>query len=217
MGVVALLALPFMSAAHVPINSTVEGETATQIAKASVAAMKKATSFHVNGQVKDQGTEAFNLSLSKTGGGGSVSVNGATLQVVVAKGTLYIKADEKSWLKLTGSSATAELVANKWIKVPATNADFKDFADLTITKDFTSQFLTGLGTVSLVPGTTTFHGHEAVVLTDPQGDKLYVAATGTPYILRIQAKGAGGELTFSDFGDAPLPAVPTNAITLPGA
>ena len=55
-----------------------------------------------------------------------------------------------------------------------------------------------------------------MVLEDATGDKLYVADTGTPYMLAAKSSGAGGSLSFSDFGDAPIPSIPTNALSLPG-
>jgi hypothetical protein len=55
-----------------------------------------------------------------------------------------------------------------------------------------------------------------VVLEDATGDKLYIADTGTPYMLAAKSSGTGGSLTFTDFGDAPMPAIPTNALSLPG-
>jgi hypothetical protein len=218
-GVLALAAVPFLTGARLPnhfVPAATSNMSANQLIAAAEVAMKNATSFHVQGTVHDQGTESFNLSLSRTGGGGSVTVNGATLQIVVAKNTLYIKADEESWYRLTNSKSTAQLVANRWIKVPASSANFADFADLTIVKDFSSQFLTGVGKVSKLPGTVMFNGHKAFVITDSQADKLYIAATGTPYVLRVQGHGNTGSLTFTEFGDAAMPATPTNAIPLPG-
>lgn len=209
-----MLALPFtMAAARAPdISGTV-----ADIITSAQAAMSNASSFHVLGKVNDNGTEAFNLSVGRQGGGGSIGVGGATLQIVVSGHTLYIKGDEKSWYILTKSQSTAQLVANKWIKVPSTNSNFSDFAELTVTKDFTSQILGGSPTGLAKDGTSSVNGRSALVLTDKSGDKLYIAASGTPYFLRIQGSGKSGSLTFSDFGDAPMPAVPSNAISLPGS
>jgi hypothetical protein len=175
--------------------------------------MKTVKSFHVDGVVAPL---SMNLSLSATGGGGSITESGATLEIVVAKATVYIKADAKSWDKLTGSKTVGNLVANKWIKAPASNSDFSDFADLTITTDFAKQVFSGDSGLSVVSTSTTINGRAAVELTDGHGGSLYVAATGPAYILRLSGTGTSkGTLNFSDFGDAPLPAVPKNAISLP--
>ncbi len=146
MSLVALLSVPFANAARVG-NTTEQGKTARQVIVASETAMKDVKSFHVVGMVGSKSAAtSFSLSLSATGGGGEVSVPGATLKLVVAAGTVYIKANEASWLKLTGSRSTAQLVANRWIKAPASNADFSSFAALTITTDFVAGFFPGAGT-----------------------------------------------------------------------
>jgi len=217
LSLVAVLSVPFANAARVT-NTNEQGKTARQVIVASETAMKDVKSFHVVGMVGGKATaSSFSLSLSATGGGGEVSVPGATLKLVVAAGTVYIRADEASWLKLTGSKSTAQLVANRWIKAPASNADFSNFAALTITTDFVAEFFPGAAThISEAAGTVTWHREKAILLTDPQGDRLYVAATGAPYMLYVQGKSSQDSLTFSEFGDAQLPAVPANAISLPG-
>ncbi len=217
LSLVALLSVPFANAARVT-NTSEQGKTARQVIVASETAMKDVKSFHVVGMVGSKSTaSSFSLSLSATGGGGEVSVPGATLKLVVAAGTVYIKANEASWLKLTGSRATAQLVANRWIKAPASNTDFSNFAALTITTDFVAEFFPGAAThISEAAGTTTWHREKVILLTDPEGDRLYVAAIGAPYMLYVQGKSSQDSLTFSEFGDAQLPAVPANAISLPG-
>jgi hypothetical protein len=214
---VALLSVPFANADRVT-NASEQGNTARQVIVASETAMKDVKSFHVVGMVGSKASaSSFSLSLSATGGGGVVSVPGATLKLVVAAGTVYIRANEASWLKLTGSRSTAQLVANRWIKAPASNADFSSFAALTITTDFVAEFFPGAAAhISEAAGTITWHREKVIVLSDPQGDRLYVAATGAPYTLYVQARSSQDSLTFSEFGDAQLPAVPSNAISLPG-
>ena len=218
LGLAALLAVPVATVARVP-NTSEQGKSAAQVIAASEAAMKDVKSFHVVGAVGGKGTAStFSLSLSGTGGGGEISVPGATLDIVVAAGTVYIRAGEASWLKLTGSQSTAQAVADHWIKAPATNSNFANFADLTISTDFVAEFFPSAGThLSETDGVVTVHSKKTIVLTDPQGDSLYVAALGPPYMLYIQGKNLQDLLTFSEFGDAPLPAVPKNAVTLPAS
>ena len=167
------MSVPFANAARVT-NTSEQGKTARQVIVASETAMKDVKSFHVVGMVGGKSTaSSFSLSLSATGGGGEVSVPGATLKLVVAAGTVYIKANEASWLKLTGSRSTAQLVANRWIKAPASNTDFSNFAALTITTDFVAEFFPGAAThISEAAGTTTWHREKAILLTDPRGRQV---------------------------------------------
>lgn len=218
-GLVAVLALPLAVATAARQSNAEQAKPAAQIVADATTAMKNAKSFHVLGHIDEQGTAmVLNLSLSARGGGGSVQLSGATLEVVVNSTNVYVKADSKSWLKLTGDKATAQLVANRWIKAPRTSSSFAGFADLTVPKAFVLQFMSGESGFSKLPHLSTFDGRSAVVLTDAQGDKLYVANNGTPYILGLQgtARGSSGTMAFSDFGDAPMPATPVNAVTLPG-
>jgi hypothetical protein len=214
LGLVALLAVPFSNLAR---PAPEQGKNASQVIVDSETAMKDVRSFEVVGTVGSKGTaSSFSLSLSGTGGGGEISVPGATLEIVVAGGIVYVKANEASWLKLTGSQTTAQTVANHWIKAPATNGDFSNFADLTISTDFVTEFFPAAGThMSKASDAFTVHSKKTIVLTDPEGDSLYVAAIGPPYMLYVQGKNLQDLLTFSHFGDAQLPAVPKNAVALP--
>ena len=77
--------------------------------------MAQAKDFHVLGHDDQPGTDvSVNLSMSPGRGGGSIEEPGVVMELVLAKGMVYIKADEKSWLELTNSQATAELVANRF-------------------------------------------------------------------------------------------------------
>jgi hypothetical protein len=219
LGLVALLSAPLAATGVTVVNAAQKAETAAQVFAGAEKAMLGAKNFHTLGHFNDGGTlTSLNLSMSPSGGGGSVQLPGVTMDLVVAAHTVYVKADEKSWLKLTGSQPTAQLVADRWIKAPASNADFASFAQLTNSKTFITQLLSGQPKFSRLPNTGSWGGHKAVVLTDPQGDKLYIAEGTLPYLLHLQGQGRGssGFVTFSDFGKAPMPPVPANAISLPG-
>ncbi len=172
----ASFGLPLASAAPVGAMATEQSKPADHIVADAEKAMMGAKSFHVRGYI-DQGGEAIslNLSMSPSGGGGSVQLPGVTMQLVVAAQKVYVKADEKSWLKLTGSKPTAELVADRWIEAPASNADFASFAQLADSKTFIAQLTSGKATFSKVPATANWGGHKALVLKDNKGDRLYVA------------------------------------------
>src|SRR5438552_16280947 len=69
-----------------------EKKTATLIFDDAKAAVRQASSFHMAGQVVDQGL-TLDENLSPARGGGQVTVKGATMQIVVGGGEAYIKAD----------------------------------------------------------------------------------------------------------------------------
>jgi hypothetical protein len=182
--------------------------------------MESARNFHVDGLFNEGGTGmAVNLTMSPKGGGGTVQLPGVTMQLVVASDNVYVKADEKSWLKLTGNKLTAQLVANRWIDAPASNPDFSSFGELTDSKSFIARLTSGSGEVSKLPIAPQWGGHKAIILKDAQGNTLYVVDGASPYMLHVQDSGGGksGYLTFSDFGRASMPAIPVNAIRFPNS
>jgi len=216
LAVAALLGAPLVGAAGVNTNGSEARKPAVQIFADARRAMLGAKNFHVLGSVHETGAQvSLNLSLSPGLGGGTIQLPGVTMQLVVSGGSVYIKADEKSWLKLTGSKPTAELVADRWIKASASDPDFSSFTELALSKSFMAQITLGTSAVSKFPATANWGGHMAVILTDNVGDRLYVVDGTTPYMLHIQRGpgAASGYITFSDFGSAPMPTIPVKAIS----
>ena len=217
-GALALLAsvtLPMVSASA---QASEQSKPAAQIFADGVAAMRQAKDFHVAGHVT-QGKQviALNLTMSPNGGGGSVGVLGATIQMVVTSKYVYMKADSKSWTALTHSASVAQLVANRWLKAPVTNSQFASFAQLSFSNKFLNQ-VASQGSPFSKLGLSSWDGRSAIVLKDAQGSNVYIAAYGAHYVLGVSGatSGAKGSLSFTDFGTAPMPAVPTTAITIPG-
>jgi hypothetical protein len=221
LSLVVFLAAPLVATTATSGKGTELSKPAGQIVADAERAMEVASNFHVQGLFDQGGTATtLNLTMSRSaGGGGSVRMGTVTLQLVVAGRNVYMKADEKSWLKLTGSKATAELVANRWIEAPVSTPDLSSFAELTDSKAFISQLTSGQEDFAKLPVTPMWGGHKAIILKDDQGDTLYVVDGATPYMLHLQGNGAGasGYLTFSDFGTAPMPTIPVNAISLPNS
>lgn len=218
---VASMALPVLSAsAQVPEQS----KTAAQIFADSLAAMSKVKDFHVSGKFV-QGTQdvALNIVMSHTGGGGSMQYEGATIDLVVTAKDMYMKADTASWVKLAGGQSAgkevAALLAGRWLKVPITSSsEFSSFSSFTFSNKFVGKLTSEAPTAGLHKlGEGKWNGKPAIVLADNKGSHLYIAASGPPYIIGMTGKSAvSGSMTFNDFGDAPLPAVPVSAVSLPG-
>lgn len=115
-------------------------------------------------------------------GGGTISISGATVQIVLHQPNAYIRADAASWGELVNSPAAGRLLAGKWLQT--TTAD-QNFADLAKIVDLTQLAENATPTGTLTKGQlTTFNGTSVVPLTDsgPDSGTLYVAATGKPVI-----------------------------------
>ncbi|HMK95913.1 MAG TPA: hypothetical protein VK425_00110 [Acidimicrobiales bacterium] len=212
-----LFAIPLVAGPAVPAAAAEHTEPGPQILTDAIAAMSRASNFHVTGHSAVGGSQvSVNLSMSLNGGGGTIEANGATLQVVVAhKATAYIKADEHSWVILTHDPSAAQKLANQWIQLPASTPGISNFVELTVSSTFIHLILPG----SYVPSTTKagmghWDGRTAVVLTNAFNEQLYIADNGTPYLLHLQAAvTSAGWFNFTDFGTAPMPSVPTYFIS----
>ena len=162
-------------------------------------------------------TALGSLGLTACGGSSAPTSNGEA-----AKSATQILADAAAWKVLFGggSSATAAAteLADQWLQTTTTNASFGSLAVFVDVSTLTAQLGKPAGKVSK-GRTTTFDSKAAIPLLNDHagtGSTLYVAATGKPYILGLtntQAK-QRGKLTFSNFGKAAAPAVPSGSISL---
>jgi hypothetical protein len=152
----------------------------------------------------------------------SVSNHGSTVDVIVSGSAGYLRGNAAFWLTQIGPRG--RLLAGRWIGVlPSHTRSFINslghFAPETVGRCFDEDH----GTLT-VAGQTTIDGQPAIVLRDAGNapgatpSLLAVAASGTPYPLRITATGAQraggrvdvcndgkadkvrGSLTFSQFG-----------------
>jgi hypothetical protein len=164
-------------------------------------------------------TMQFDLSFSSAAADGSIVLNG---QQLVARriGVMEYEKASKGFLKANGvSSADAAALANQWLSVPASDkSDYASLKSLLNEKQFMAS-LTPAGFIGKVTGATrttlagkpvykvqgTFSGTKATV---------YVAAQGTPYVVRIvQPTGSDiGTISFSGYGQPVNVQTPANAI-----
>lgn len=224
LALIAGAALPAVTAATAAAQSAEYAKPAGRIFTDAITAMQGLKDFYVTGSIKEGAqTVSLQVALSAHGGGGTVSTQGATLNVVANKKALYIKADKHSWQVMagnaTGSAAVVARLAGKWVKVPVTNASFGSFANFA----FSTKFLGSVTAQKMTftkNGETTKEGRSAIVLKDSEGTNIYVAARSPHYLLGVAgtehgSDNASGKLKFSDFGSAALPATPVAALTLP--
>jgi hypothetical protein len=207
------------SSSTVGSPSSGEGsKSATQILTDAKNATAGANSVRISGTVTSGGkATTLDVVAGRHGGGGTIGVEGATLHVVVAGGTIYLKADAATWTKLTGSQTIGQLFGGRWLKTSASSADFSEFGKLVSPSGIVSQFKPK-GTVHKGEQTTTARGQAAITLKDSAGNRgtLYVATTGKPYILQITGGSSAdhGTITFDDYNTATVPPAPSGAIDL---
>jgi hypothetical protein len=212
---VALLTAAQLVSAPTPTGE--HAKTGPQIVTDAIAVMARAKDFHVSGRssIPGVGTTSLNLSVSPTGGGGTIVENGATMQVVVVdKAGVFIKADKHSWDLLThGIASVGKLLADRWVKMSASIPGISNFTKLTVSSQLIHLVVPGayVGLATKV-GMGQWDGRRAVIVSIA-GSHLYVANTGTPYLLHLQAAvTSAGYYNFTDFGDAPMPSAPKTFI-----
>lgn len=200
-------------------GSSASGEAAkspAQIVKDAQQATGDATSVHIKGAGTSGGTAVrLDIVAGHGRGGGTISESGATFQTVLEGKTVYLQADAATWTKVSNASV-AGLLAGKWIKTSTDNQDFRDVAGLLDISQFVSNFSQPSGTLSK-GSVSTVNGVSVVSVTDqgPDGGILYVANSGTPYIVALGATGSDhGTMYFEQYGTAKFPPVPTGAIDL---
>lgn len=199
-----------------PSSNGEANKPAAQVFKDAQMATEAEKSVHVTGKVTSSGsTIQLNLTAGTSAGGGTITQNGATLQIVFHQPNVYLMADQASWTKLTGSAATGRLLAGKWLQTTSGN---KDFGALTNLVDITMLVGALSPSGNFTKGAvTTVNGTSVVPLVD-QGSShgtLDVAATGQPVFERIMSGGGkNGGVAFSQYGSAAIPPVPAGAINL---
>jgi hypothetical protein len=193
-----------------PATNGLEHQTAAQVAQAAHAAFQAATSVHTHGTFyTDRRTETFDLRYEGDSARGTFTVNGATIQIITVGDKAYLKADKRGW-KAMGNPDTRGLPVNTWVSAGSAGQMLTPFSRESLASELTAEQAAhgGAGTVTQ----STLAGQKVVVVSYPDGSKLYVANTGTPYPLRFHDTGAVGSRDFSEYGAALHITAPPNPV-----
>ena len=201
-------------------NNQSSGEatkSANQVVKDAVDAAEAASSVHVAGQIVDSGEKiGLDLTLVRDRGAtGTATLRGAKVDVVLVGGSGYLRAGSDFWKQVPHARFVAPLLADKWLKIPADNAQFGAFVDLGNDKKLFDK-LKVHGKLKN-QGATTYKGQSVVAIYDPkEHTTLYVAAAGTPYpvaIVKTQQPKAGA-LNFDGWNKSVTLSAPKGALDL---
>ncbi|GHF68727.1 lipoprotein [Streptomyces mashuensis] len=201
--------------------------TAPAIQDKARAAARGADAVHLSGSVVSQGrTYRLDMRLKKDGGTGRVSSAGAdSFELLRVGDDLFLKAPAGFWAKGAsaapsptakgGAAAAAGKLDDKYVKVPADDPSYQQLKGFT-DKNVLLDGLLGLhGTL-----TRGEHGSVGGVRTirvsgaKGGGGTVDVSLVGTPYPLRVQRAGGGGQLELDDWGKDFALAVPAKAQTV---
>ena len=114
------------TAATTAAPNGIEGKTATEILDASLAAANKATSVTAKGAITQGGQEiTLDLQVGQEAAQGSISAQGAEIEIKVLAGKTYFKLSGESFAKIAGqddspevAKAISALLGDKWIVAP---------------------------------------------------------------------------------------------------
>jgi hypothetical protein len=200
-------------------NSPSNGEallSGTQVLADAQVAAKTASSVHVSGS-GFSGSQPIqvDLTLGSDGANGSLTLGGLEVEIIRAEGNTYIRGSDAFYKHYAGAAA-AQLLHDRWLKVPASSGQLKQLGTFTSTDGFFKTLSSGHGKLVNL-GLKTYKGQQVVAVHDAKKNAtLYVAATGKPYpvaIVKAQGKNTG-TLTFSQWNEPFSVSPPKNAMDL---
>src|SRR3954447_952464 len=199
-------------------GSSSNGE-AKKPAEQVVADAKKAalgaSSVHVTGTIRDNGTPLkIDVTIANgKGGKGTLAEHGLTFDLVRIGETAYIRGSD-AFLKQFAGPAAAALLHGKWLKGSATSGQLAALTPLT---DADQLFKAALGQHGKLKnnGEVDFNGDRAVEIEDTtQGGKLYVAANGNPFPIALRGGSQQGNVAFDDWNADATVEAPKGAVDL---
>jgi hypothetical protein len=190
----------------------------------AIGAEEKVGSVRIKGTI-DQSKTPITLSLLVNGdgeGGGTFVQQGSTIQLKRVGPLLYFNAPRKFWAAHS-TSAQSKRYGGKWIEVSALDSRFQSFDQFLNAADLVTAVFQGHTTPLTLSKPTTLDGHKVVIVGDSitvkgkkSTGKMYILATGRPYVLKIVDKGPTetGTITFSSYGKAVSITTPPEPINL---
>ena len=184
---------------------------ASKVQARMVAALASADSVHmrVNATTGDSpGT--FDLRFSGDASTGVVAVKGGARFAITRIGdTAYVKADRASLEALGASARLARAGAGRWIRFPDGQLTLDGYS----LPELIAQLAQDKSPRDPEIAPATLDGKPVVVVSRPDGTKLYIANTGPAYPLRGEYTGdESGRVEFSEYGADFHIAAPRGAI-----
>jgi hypothetical protein len=197
-----------------PTSNGVADLSATQILARAKDAFESASAVHVKGSVVDGGQHiGVDVRIKNgSGGRGTLTIDGKTVEVLRVGATTYLRGDEAFWRASTGNPEAGKLLKGKYLAFPTSNAAFKDLATFTDIKAMGAEF--GTVTNPKKGSRKTVRGIDTIGLIDPSpdGGTLYVALQGKPYPMRTESARSGA-IDYLDYNQTvPLTKPPADQV-----
>jgi hypothetical protein len=183
-----------------PTANGVSALSPTEILDKATAALESAKSYRIKGDIDSDGQKlSLDFKISGKNLLGSITSEGATIELLSIGGQNYIRPDEAFWKANAGDAGAtmAQLMGDKWARLSTTDKNFTQLFKITDP----SELLKPKGQLSKGETKQVTGGNAvAVIESGADGGTLWVATTGQPYPLMLEGPKNKGQLTFSDFG-----------------
>lgn len=179
-----------------PADNGLEARSADEILAQAKTALTAAKSFHVKGDMSDQGlTAKVDFKVSGSDVAGTVEMQGANIELIKVGNDLYAKAPDTFWATLDPSGKLAVL-KGKYAKADMT---FSAFA--TMARAFTpDELLKPEGTVSKGE-IKTINGTPAIGVIDSKDNSVaYIATKGQPLPVAFDSNDGRSEVLLVEPG-----------------
>jgi hypothetical protein len=186
-------------------------QTANNVLAAATTSSQQASSVHVEGAMGDV---MLDLEMVRgEGAQGEIAQGENRFEIVAVGGRFFLKGSEDFYRQL-GGEGVVELLGDRWLEAPTDDPEFASLAQLSDMDRLLGEILDPSG--ELTKGDVTdVDGLPAIPLTSDGSDgTLYVASTGTPFPLRIEAPDGRGEVVFSAWDEPVELTAPTDAVDI---
>ena len=192
-------------------GSPLAGKTGSEVVTAAADALEEAGSVHIAGAIDQDGQEGeVDLHLQDDDVTGTLSMDGAELELLGVDGTLYIKGTPEFWATSGMPEEMSAAFEDQWVILPDEAAgEFQEFS----LAGFVDQLRNPDSPVQDEVRTDELDGEDVVVVEQEDGSSLTVADSDDAYPLEMTGEGSG-TITFSRFGETEEISAPEDALDL---
>jgi hypothetical protein len=206
---VVTLAVGGCSGSYSSSSSAPKEPSSSDLQSSMRSSVASANSVHFNGNLSDNGVPVgVDMGVSRSGDlQGSVTENGAKLQVIGVDGKIYIKATPEFLKEVKAPASACSLICGHWVQLP--QAEARPLTSQLTLKNLSDSVNSSHGAQLKESGSTTVDGKAAYVLKAPNGATIDVSQSSPHYPLQAHAgSGKSGMVTFSQWNSVPHPAPP---------
>lgn len=190
-------------------SSAPKEPSAADLQSSARSSVASASSVHFNGNVTSNGVPVgVDMGVSRSGDlSGSITQNGAKLDVLGVGGKVYIKATPEFLKEVSAPSSACAVICGRWVQLPPREAGAIT-SQLNL-RNLTGNIDSGQAAHFTEAGTSTVNGQAAYVLKAGNGATLEVSQSSPHYPLQAHAgAGKSGTVTFSQWNAVPRPTPP---------